>query len=94
MSPNGVTEPVDVSGDGFFSLLVGLPVDQPNPLGLEGLEGRLDHRVVVTVPAPAHLDQDAAFAATGSRQRSIVIHDPNDEHALGRGCDVRCSPFL
>ena len=54
MSPNGVTEPVDVSGDGFFSLLVGLPVDQPNPLGLEGLEGRLDHRVVVTVPAPAH----------------------------------------
>ncbi len=54
MSPDGVRKPVDVSGDGAFSLLVGLPVDQPNPLGLESLEERLDHRVVVTVPALAH----------------------------------------
>jgi putative transposase len=68
MSPDGVMEPVDVSGDGVFGLLVGLPGDRPDQLRLVGLEERLDHRVVVAVPAPAHRDQDAAFA----EQRLIV----------------------
>ena len=45
MSPDEVIEPVDVFGDGVFSLLAGLPDDRPNQIGLEGLEERFDHRV-------------------------------------------------
>ena len=68
MPPDGVIEPVDVSGDGVFGLLAGLPCDRPDQLRLDGLEERFHHRVVVAVPAPAHRDQDAAFA----EQRLIV----------------------
>ena len=48
-----VIEPVDVSGDGIFGLLAGLPSDQPDQFRLDGLKERLDHRVVIAVPAPA-----------------------------------------
>jgi hypothetical protein len=71
-------EPVDVSGDGVFGLLAGLPGDRPDQLRFDGLEECEEdqksvrwtvfrtqiHRVVVAVPAPAHQDQDAAFAVT------------------------------
>ena len=65
MAPDGVMEPVDVSGDGVFGLLAGLPGDWPDQLRLDGFEERLDHRVVAAFPAPAHRDQDAAFAKQG-----------------------------
>ena len=68
MSPDGVIEPVDVSGDGVFGLLAGLPCHRPDQFGLDGLEERFDHRVVVAVPAPSHRDQDATFA----EQRLVV----------------------
>ncbi|KPP97529.1 MAG: hypothetical protein HLUCCA12_18175 [Rhodobacteraceae bacterium HLUCCA12] len=61
-------EAVDVSGGGVFVLLAGLPCDRPDQLRLDGLEERLDHRVVVAVSAPAHRDQDAAF----TEQRLVV----------------------
>lgn len=68
MPPDGVIEPVDVSGDGVFCLVAGLPRDWPDQLGLDGFEEReedqktvqwtvfptQDHRVVVAVPTPAH----------------------------------------
>ena len=38
MPPDGVIEPVDVSGDGVFGLLPGLPGDRPDQLRLDGLE--------------------------------------------------------
>lgn len=57
MSPDGVIEPIDVSGDGFFGLSARLPCDRPDKLRFDGLEERLDHRVVVAVSAPAHRDQ-------------------------------------
>ena len=60
MPPDGVIEPVDVSGDGVLGLLAGLPCDLPDQLRLDGLEERFHHRVIVAVPAPAHRDQDAA----------------------------------
>ena len=65
MSPDGVIEPVDVSGDGVFSLLAGLPGDRPDQLGLDGLEEGFHHRVVVAVPAPAHRYQDTPFSEFG-----------------------------
>ena len=68
MPSDGVIEPVDVSGDGVFGLLAGLPCDRPDQFGLDGLEERFDHRVIVAVPAPAHRDQDATFA----EQRLVV----------------------
>ena len=82
MSPDGVIEHVDVSGDGIFGLGAGLPCDRPDQLRLDGLEEgeedqetvqwtafpTQDHRVVVAVPSPAHRDRDAAFA----EQRLIV----------------------
>ena len=54
MAPDGVIEPVDVSGDSVFGLSACLPRDRPDQLRLDGLEERLDHRVVIAVPAPAH----------------------------------------
>ena len=68
MPPDRVIEPVDVSGDGVFGLLAGLPGDRPDQFRLDGFEERLDHRVVIAVPSPAHRDQDAPF----SEQRLIV----------------------
>lgn len=82
MSPDGVIEPVDVSGDGVFGLMSALPRDWPDQLRLDGLEEgeedqktvqwtvfpTQDHRVVVAVSAPAHRDLDAAF----SEQRLTV----------------------
>ena len=65
MPPDGVMEPVDVSGDGVFGLLAGLPGDRLDQLRLDGLEERLDHCIVVAVSAPAHRDLDAAFAKQG-----------------------------
>ena len=65
MPPDGVTKPVDVSGDGVFGLLAGLPGDGPDQLRLDGFEEGLDHCGVVAVPAPAHRDQDATFAKQG-----------------------------
>lgn len=53
MPPDGVMEPVDVSGDGVFGLLAGLPGDRLDQLRLDGLEERLDHCIVVAVPALA-----------------------------------------
>jgi hypothetical protein len=74
-------EPVDVSGDGVFGLLAGLQCDWPDQFRLDGFEEAeedqktvrrtvfptQDHRVAVSVPAPAHQDQDAAFAVTCHR---------------------------
>lgn len=54
MPPDGVMEPVDVSGDGVSGPLAGLPGDRPDQLRLDGLEERLDHSIVLAVPAPAH----------------------------------------
>lgn len=68
MPPDGVIEPVDVSGDGVFGLLAGLPCDWPDQLRLDGLEERFHHRVVVAVSAPAHGGQDA----TSVEQRLMV----------------------
>lgn len=65
MPPGGVIEPVDVSGDGVFGLLAGLPGDRPDQLRPDDLEERLDHCIVVAAPAPAHRDLDAAFAQQG-----------------------------
>ena len=45
MSPDGVIEPADVSGDGVICLLAGLPGDRPDQLRFNGLEERLDHRI-------------------------------------------------
>ena len=78
MPPDGVIEPVDVSGDCIFGLLVGLPGDRQDQFRLDGLEERFHHRVVVAVPAPAHRDQDATFA-----QQRLIVHravcDPRSE---------------
>ena len=68
MPPDGVIEPVDVSGDGVFGLLAGLPCNWPDQLRLDGLEERFHHRIVLAVSAPAHRDQDASFP----KQRLIV----------------------
>ena len=51
MAPDGVIEPVDVSGDGVFGLLAGLPGGGSDELRLDGLEEGFHHRVVVAVPA-------------------------------------------
>jgi hypothetical protein len=85
MPPDGVMEPVDVSCDGVFSLLAGLPGDRPDQLRLccdlivlkmkwvnatgPSEPATLSHRVVVAVPAPAHRDQDATFAEQG-----LIVH--------------------
>lgn len=68
MPPDGIIEPVDVSGDGVFSLPAGLPCNRPDELRLDGLKERLDHRVIVAIPTPSHGDQDAPFL----EQRLIV----------------------
>jgi hypothetical protein len=68
MPPDGVKEPVDVSGDGVFDLLAGLPRNRSYQLRLDGFEERFNHRVVVAVPAPNRRDQDAPSA----EQRLIV----------------------
>jgi hypothetical protein len=78
MSPDRVIEPADVSGDGVFSLLAGLPRNRPNELRLDGLEERFDHRVVVAVSAPAHRDQDAAFA-----EQCLIVHRAVLRSAVG-----------
>ena len=65
MSPDGIIEPVDVSGDGVVSLFPALPGDRPDQFRLDGLEDGLDHPVVVAVPLAAHRDQDAAFSERG-----------------------------
>lgn len=54
MSPDGVTEPAGVSGDGVICLLAGLPGNRPDQLRFNDLDERLDHRIVVTVSMPAH----------------------------------------
>ena len=47
--PDGVIEPVDVSGHGIFGLLTGLSGDRPDQIRPGGLDERLDHRVIVGV---------------------------------------------
>jgi hypothetical protein len=42
MPPDRVIEPVDVSGDGVFGLLAGLPSDRPDQFRLDGLEELTD----------------------------------------------------
>ena len=44
MSPDGVIEPVDVSGHRVLGLAAGPPGDRPDQFGLDGLEERLDDR--------------------------------------------------
>jgi hypothetical protein len=65
MPSDGVMEPVDGSGDGLFGLVPGLPSDGPDQLRCDDLEERVNPRVVVVGPAPAHRDQDAAFPQQG-----------------------------
>lgn len=55
MTPDRLVEPIDVSGDGVFGLLTGLPRDRPDQFGFDGFEEGLDHRVVVAVPLDADL---------------------------------------
>ena len=64
MPSDGVIEPVDVSGDGVFSLLAGLPGDWPDQLRLDGLEERLDHRVVVRGPPKGRVPARARLTGT------------------------------
>ena len=68
MPSDGVIEPVDISGDGVFGLLAGLPCNRPDQLCLDDLEERFHHRVIVAVTAPTLRDQDAPSA----EQRLIV----------------------
>ena len=51
--PDRIVEPVDVSSHRVLGLAAGLPGDRPDQLGLDGLEERLDHSVVVAV-CPFH----------------------------------------
>ena len=62
MPADRVIEPADGSGGGVFDVLAGLPGDRPDQFRLDGLEDRLNHRVVIAVPGPAHRDQEAPFS--------------------------------
>lgn len=68
MSPGGIKEPVDVSGDGVFGSMAGLPCDRPDQLRLDGLEEGLDHQVVVAVPLAVQGVQDAVFS-----ERNLIV---------------------
>jgi hypothetical protein len=47
MPSDGVIEPVDISCDGVFGLLAGLPGDRPDQFRLDGLEeGEEDKKTV------------------------------------------------
>lgn len=50
MSPDWVIEPIDVSDDGVFGSLAGLPCDWPEQFRLDGLEEGFDHRVASRQP--------------------------------------------
>ena len=63
-----IVEPVDVSGHRVLGLAAGLPGDLPDQFGLDSLEERLDHSVVVAVALSTHRDQQAMF----SQHRLIV----------------------
>ena len=89
MPPDGVIEPVDVSGDGVFGLLTGLPRDRPDQLRLDGLEERLDHRVVVAITLAAHGDQDVALSKLGLIvDRAILATAIAVMNQTGRGVAV------
>jgi hypothetical protein len=60
-----VVEAVDVAGQGAMRFSPGLEHGAPDQFGLEGLEERLDHGVVVAVPLARHRDQDAVLAQLG-----------------------------
>src|SRR3954465_11450343 len=62
MTPDGIIEAIDVTGDGLLGLGAGLEGGAPDEFGLQRLEERLDHRVVVTIPLARHRDQDAVAA--------------------------------
>ena len=66
--PDRIVEPVDVSSHRVLGLAAGLPGDRPDQLGLDGLEERLDHSVVVAVALSTHRDQQVMF----SQHRLIV----------------------
>ena len=42
-----IVEPIDVSGHRVLGLAAGLPDDRPDQFGLDGLEERLDHGVIL-----------------------------------------------
>jgi hypothetical protein len=53
IAPDGVMEPVDVSGDGIFGLLAGLPGDRPDQLRLDGPEeSEADQKTVQWIVFP------------------------------------------
>lgn len=85
MPPDRVIEPVNVSGDGVFGLLAGLPRDRPDQLRLDGLEERFHHRVVVAVPTPAHRDQD-----TPSAEQRLIVDRAVLRSAVGMVNQPRC----
>ena len=89
MSPNGVTEPVDVSGDGVFGLLAGLPCDWPDQLRLDGLEERLDHRVIKAISLARHRDQNVMAAKLGLVVDGTILGGFNrsSQHPIAGGAD-------
>jgi hypothetical protein len=65
MTPDWVVEAVDLTAEGVLGLGSGLEDGAPDHLGFQGLEERLDNRVVVTIAFPRHGDREAVFPQHG-----------------------------
>ena len=65
VAPQGIVEAVDVAGQVVSRLGPGQEHGAPHEFALQGLEERLDHRVVVAVPLAGHRDQGAVTPQLG-----------------------------
>lgn len=65
MAPDEVVEAVDIAGNGALGLDAGVEDGAPDKLGFDGLEERLDYRVIVAISFAGHGDADAVATQSG-----------------------------
>ena len=65
VAPDGIVEAIDIASNGLRSLVTGIKDGAPEELGLDRLEERLDHGIVVAISFSGHGGTGAVAAQFG-----------------------------
>lgn len=76
MSPDGIVETVDVSGNGLGGFGSCIEDGAPDEFGFQGLEEGLDHGIIVAVSLAGHRNQDAMALQFGLVIHSAILTSP------------------